>query len=70
MFSGLVCTFNQFAKCNSKHPSKQEVLNLVIQSVCNSKDFLSSSSFKQNHFYRDTRNGIFQQIKKRANAGI
>lgn len=33
MFSGLVCTFNQLAKCNSKHSSKQEALNLVIQMV-------------------------------------
>lgn len=31
--SGVCCTFSMFAKRNSKAPSKQEVLNLVTQSV-------------------------------------
>lgn len=54
MFSGLVCTFNQFAKCNSKHPSKQEVLNLVIQSVLQLQKvpkflFLQAESFPERY---------------------
>lgn len=43
---------------------------LWLRQFCKSKHFLSSSSFKKINFQRDTRNGIFQQIKKRANAGV